>query len=78
MDGGPYPELPDEPVDPPVPPYRDTIPVFFGHYWRTGEPTVTGAHTACVDYSAGRGGPLVAYRWNGEQTLTDDHFVSAG
>ena len=32
---------------------------------------------ACLDYSAGRGGPLVAYRWNeGEKTLTADRFVS--
>jgi len=29
-----------------------------------------------VDCSAGKGGPLVAYRWDGEPDLLDDHFVS--
>ena len=26
-------------------------------------------HVACVDYSAGKGGPLCAYRWNGDRHL---------
>jgi hypothetical protein len=29
-----------------------------------------------VDFSAGRGGPLVAYRWDGEDTLSDDKYVA--
>jgi hypothetical protein len=52
-------------------------PVFFGHYWFTGTPRVLGSNAACVDYSVGKGGPIVAYRWNGEQTLHADNFVSA-
>jgi hypothetical protein len=52
-------------------------PVFFGHYWFTGVPRVLGNNAACVDYSVGKGGPIVAYRWNGEQTLHADNFVSA-
>jgi hypothetical protein len=28
-----------------------------------------------VDYSAGKGGPLVAYRFDGEQTLSQEKFV---
>ena len=52
------------------------MPVIHGHYWRTGEPKVTSPKIACVDYSAGKGGDLVAYRWSGEATLTDEHFVS--
>lgn len=31
---------------------------------------------ACVDYSAGKGEDLVAYRWEGEPMLRDDHFVA--
>ena len=33
--------------------------------------------TACVDYSAGAGGPLVAYRWSGETELDDANFVTS-
>lgn len=56
----------------------DRKPVFFGHYWLTGQPTVLGPHAACVDYSAGKGGALVAYRWKGEAELTNAHFCSVG
>lgn len=34
------------------------------------------AEGACVDFSAGKGGLLAAYRWDGEQTLTADKFVA--
>jgi hypothetical protein len=50
-------------------------PVFFGHYWFTGVPRVLDNNAACVDYSVGKGGPIVAYRWNGEQTLHAENFV---
>jgi hypothetical protein len=56
--------------------YDGDKPVFFGHYWMTGAPRPLAARVACVDYSAGRGGPLVAYRWDGEEDLVQDHFVS--
>jgi len=56
--------------------YGDTVPLFVGHYWRGGTPAPLSPHVACVDYSAGAGGPLVAYRWQGEQTLTAEHFVT--
>ena len=52
--------------------------VFFGHYWLTGQPAILSPHAACVDYSAGKGGALVAYRWDGESALTNQHFVSVG
>lgn len=74
-DGSPMPELPAEPIAVPVQPYADSIPVVYGHYWQTGTPTPSGPHTACVDYSAGAGGPLVAYRWSGEERLEDSRFV---
>ena len=76
--GGEYPPLPQTPLDepPPVEPYSDAVPVLYGHYWENGTPTITSDRTACVDYSVAKGGPLVAYRWQGESVLTNDHFVS--
>jgi hypothetical protein len=56
----------------------DGKPVFFGHYWLTGAPAILSPRAACVDYSAGKGGALVAYRWDGESALTNRHFVSVG
>ena len=50
--------------------------MFYGHYWHTGTPEPTSEHTACVDYSAGNDGPLVAYRGSGEAVLVDENFVS--
>lgn len=59
------------------PTYDKRKPVFYGHYWMQGVPQVQGSHFACVDYSAGKGGPLVAYRWEGEEELNPAQFVSA-
>lgn len=59
-------------------PYDNVKPVFFGHYWMTGVPVVQTSSAACVDYSAGEGGPLVAYRWDGEATLNNDNFITVG
>jgi hypothetical protein len=37
-------------------------PVFFGHYWMSGEPELQSVNALCLDYSAGTVGPLVTYR----------------
>jgi hypothetical protein len=50
-------------------------PVFFGHYWLTGSIELQSIRCACVDYSAGKGGPLVAYRFDGETELAVEKFV---
>ena len=59
--------------------YPATAPkVVFGHYWfpwtrstpRTPSWTGPGANAACLDFRAGRGGPLVALRY------PEDEFVS--
>ncbi len=76
-DGNPYPELPTDPIEAPVEVDLSTAPVIYGHYWKTGTLDVTSDMSACVDYSAGKGGPLVAYRWSGETTLTSDHLVAS-
>lgn len=58
--------------------YDNAKPVFFGHYWFTGEPKIVSAKACCVDYSAARDGhPLVAYRYNGEADLVPDNLRSA-
>ena len=65
--------------------YSDTIPVFYGHYWRVDAPVHTDDftdHTACIDFSAVNnrkgGGTLVAYRWEGESTINQQHYVPHG
>ena len=39
----------------------DAKPVFFGHYWMSGEPELQRENALCLDYSAGTVGPLVTY-----------------
>lgn len=51
-------------------------PIFVGHHWFQGHPRIEGPKLACLDWSAGKGGPLVAYRWNGEAELRNDNLVS--
>jgi Calcineurin-like phosphoesterase len=58
--------------------YSDSVPVFFGHYWRDLEKhqlKVQTDHICCLDYSVAKGGSLVAYRWQGEEILRNEHFV---
>jgi Calcineurin-like phosphoesterase len=50
-------------------------PVLFGHYWFTGTPTVISRKFACLDYSVARGGPLVSYRWDGEEELSSEKLA---
>jgi hypothetical protein len=71
-------ELPDTPIPRwTLIGYDDPKPVFFGHYWCSGTPGPLSPRVACVDYSAGKGGPLVAYRFDGDPELTADGFVGA-
>ena len=57
--------VPDVPLASNVPIYpADAPPVVFGHYWMTwpGGLTLPQAPNAlCLDFSAGKGGPLVTY-----------------
>ncbi|ROO23728.1 hypothetical protein [Salinisphaera orenii] len=50
-------------------------PVFFGHYWFTGQPDLQAPNVACLDYSVARNGKLVAYRWDGEHALDPASFI---
>lgn len=58
--------------------YTDEKPVFMGHYWMKGEPVIQTSRVCCVDYSAGRGHKLCAYRWDGETSLSNDKLVWVG
>ena len=57
--------------------YDGARPLFIGHYWMSGTPAPLTDHIACVDYSAGKGGPLVAYRWRGEPVLRAAGFCTS-
>jgi hypothetical protein len=58
-------------------PYPTTAkPVFVGHYWLSAQrPGILADNVACLDFSVAKGGFLCAYRWQGEQTLSNDNFV---
>lgn len=52
----------------------DERPVFFGHYWLNGTPVLQAPNALCLDYSAGKDGPLVTYVLTdpGEPLSTDN------
>lgn len=77
------PRLPDAPMAPtdldslcPYP--ASEPPVFFGHYLKPPAQGIAAEapNVACLDYSAAKDGPLVAYRWRGESVLEERHFVA--
>lgn len=49
--------------------------LFVGHYWCDGKPRIIRDNIACLDYSAVKGGLLVAYRMGREHTLNNRQFV---
>jgi hypothetical protein len=71
--------IPDDPIDADhlIQYSHEDPPVFVGHYWMDAEPTILAPNVACLDYSVASksGGKLVAYRWDGEQMLSDENFV---
>lgn len=48
---------------------EDEKPVFFGHYWLSGEPELERSNVCCLDYSIGKEEKLAAYRHHGEDEL---------
>jgi len=53
----------------------DQKPVFFGHYWLKGQPSLQRANACCLDYSVAKGGNLVAYRLDAEEKLSENSIV---
>ena len=53
-------------------------PTFIGHYWFDPSEALTPAsrRVACVDYSVAKGGPLAAYRFDGETELMASKFIA--
>ncbi|OMB94439.1 hypothetical protein A5733_14860 [Mycobacterium sp. NS-7484] len=79
--GEPYPPLPELELShgDQAYVYPPGVPVFYGHYWRQGPPKHRHdwtEYTACVDFSAVKGGALTAYRWSGEKQIRPDHYAS--
>lgn len=72
--------LPEDPLPPEcLIQYDDAKPLFFGHYWLTGEPALLSDYICCVDYSAAmEEHPLVAYRFDGEPKLDAGNLVAIG
>lgn len=78
--GEPYPPLPEKELSGAdrTYVYPAGVPVFYGHYWRQAPPKHLHDwtdYTACVDFSAVKGGTLTAYRWSGEKRIRPEHYV---
>ena len=54
---------------------EDEKPVFFGHYWLNGNPSLYRNNICCLDYSVAEKGKLVSYRHDGEMILDENKFV---
>jgi len=71
--------IPEDPIDVDhlIEYSSEAAPVFIGHYWMDTEPALLAPNVACLDYSVAspKGGKLVAYRWDGEQQLSEKNFV---
>jgi hypothetical protein len=84
-DGLVFPANPSIPADPvseesfaQIPGYAlDAPPVFIGHYFKPADsPLHPERHNvACIDHSAAKEGPLVAYRWKGGPSISPEHYI---
>jgi hypothetical protein len=76
-------DFPSEPVESSEIPFYDpdNKPVFFGHYWMVGTPSLQTENVCCVDYSAGKGEKLVCYSIDNPKDsseLDNDNFSWSG
>ena len=71
-------DLPNDPIPDVATLPEPDRPTFIGHYWLEADAILwpRSRRVACVDYSVANRGPLVAYRFDGEQELTADKFVA--
>lgn len=72
-------DVPDEPIEGRQRIPEPDRPTFIGHYWLSPRTDMAprSRRVACVDYSAGKGGPLAAYRFDGESELQAGKFIAA-
>jgi hypothetical protein len=70
-------DLPDTPLPPAAAIPEPDRPTVIGHYWLNPHlaPEPLAPKVACVDYSVANGGPLAAYRFDGEPALLAENFV---
>lgn len=55
---------------------KNEKPVFFGHYWlEADQPSIQQVNVCCLDYSVAKEGKLVAYRFDGEDELSNSKFI---
>ncbi len=55
----------------------DDFLTFFGHYALEGNrPERISSNFACLDFGCAKGGPLVAYRYEGENRIRNEQFIS--
>ncbi len=54
----------------------DAKPVFFGHYWLDGTPFLQAPNALCLDYSAGKDGPLVTYQMDTQPGHLDLEYLT--
>ena len=72
------PEIPQAPLGevPKADFSPDSPPTFFGHYaLKEVVPAPIESNLACLDYGAGKGGFLCAYRWDGEAVIHPGKFI---
>lgn len=51
-------------------------PIFIGHYWLDGTPSILSNQVVCTDYSAGMNGYLTAYQFDTKNpVLSNENFV---
>ena len=76
--GPPGVEMPDGLIPMPETIPEPDRPTFIGHYWLNPREALVPLtqRVACVDYSVAKGGPLVAYRFDGEAELAADKFMA--
>jgi hypothetical protein len=55
--------------------YTDARPVFFGHYWLSGDPEIENPSAICLDYSVAKDGLLVACRLGEKNGVMTKEFV---
>jgi len=63
-----------------IPGYALEAPlIFIGHYFKPADsPFKPESHNlACLDHSAAKDGPLVAYRWKGEASIKPEHYMTS-
>jgi len=73
--------LPDYTVPPEIVPsglpYNENNPiVFFGHYCRNNGPYIIKSNICCLDACINGTNTLLAYRWEGEKTLSESNLIS--